>query len=70
MTTDAEPTLTPAEVLEHAARAVHKIDRQGQRGVTLVTEDEIVAMALLLVALAPALSNTPLTPPSTAGETP
>jgi len=58
-------TLSREETLELAARGVHKIDRLGQRGVTLVTEDEIVAMAAMIVALAPGLSIDLSTPPST-----
>ena len=39
------------DVLRHASRAIGKIDLWGRRGVTMVSADEIEAMALLLAAL-------------------
>lgn len=43
--------LNRAEMLERAASALGKIDAWGRRGVTMVTADEIEAMACLLAAL-------------------
>lgn len=43
--------MTEREMLEHASRALGRIDRDGDRGVTMVTKEEIWAMALLLVRL-------------------
>ena len=43
--------MTERQMLELAARAVGKIDRDGIRGVTRITADETVAMALTLVCL-------------------
>lgn len=40
---------TVMETLERAARAVGKIDRDGERGLTLVNTQEIEAMAMVLV---------------------
>ena len=40
--------LTEAEMIERAARGVGKVDYHGPRGITLVTMDEIEAMATLL----------------------
>lgn len=39
------------DVVRHASRAIGKIDLWGRRGVTMVSADEIEAMALLLAAL-------------------
>jgi hypothetical protein len=38
------------EVIDHASRAIGKIDLWGRRGVTMVSADEIEAMALMLAA--------------------
>lgn len=54
----------PAQVLADTARALHKIDRWGARGVTMVTHREIEAMALTLVGLIAQLP-TPPTPTET-----
>lgn len=43
--------MTERQMLELAARAVGRIDRDGLRGVTLVSTEEIWAMALTLVRL-------------------
>lgn len=43
--------MTEREMLEHAGRAIGRIDRDGDRGVTMVTKTEIWAMALTLVRL-------------------
>lgn len=43
--------LTIADMLARAATAVGKVDSWGRRGVTMVTSDEIEAMACLLAAL-------------------
>lgn len=43
--------MTEREMLEHAARAIGRIDRDGDRGVTMITKEEIWAMALTLVRL-------------------
>ena len=49
----------PAASIVHAARALGKIDLYGSpRGVTMISADEIEAMALLLAAL----GLTPLPP--------
>ena len=45
------PRMTMQEMLEGAARAVGRVDRDGDRGVTMVSKDEIWAMALALVHL-------------------
>jgi len=45
----AEPT---GDVTARAGEALRKIDRHGQRGLSLVTYAEIEAMALLLIAQA------------------
>lgn len=50
MTPEA-PRMTMREILETAARAIGRIDRDGDRGVTMVSKDEIWAMALALVHL-------------------
>jgi hypothetical protein len=42
---------SPREMLELAARAVGRIDRDGVRGVTRVSVEEIAAMAGVLVTL-------------------
>lgn len=42
---------TEDEMLDLSARAVRKIDRLGRRGTSMVTYDEIEAMALTLVCL-------------------
>lgn len=50
----AAPTITPTsqiEMLTAASRAVGKVDLYGRRGVTLLSMDEIEAMALTLAAL-------------------
>lgn len=49
------------DVLRHASRAIGKIDLWGRRGVTMVSSDEIEAMALLLavLGLAPTLPGQP-----------
>lgn len=39
------------DVLRHASRAIGKIDLWGRRGLTMVSMDEIEAMAVLLAAL-------------------
>lgn len=43
--------LTIPELTERAQRGVGKIDRDGRRGATLVSLDEVEAMALLLAIL-------------------
>ncbi|PQV56376.1 hypothetical protein LX70_02642 [Defluviimonas denitrificans] len=43
--------LTIPELTERAARGVGKVDRDGLRGATLVSADEVEAMALLLAIL-------------------
>ena len=43
--------MTMPEMLETAARAIGRIDRDGDRGVTMVSKEEIWAMALTLVHL-------------------
>lgn len=43
--------MTEREMLEHASRALGRIDRDGDRGVTMVTKEEIWAMAMTLVHL-------------------
>lgn len=45
------PPMTMHEMLETAARAIGRIDRDGDRGVTMISKDEIWAMALTLVHL-------------------
>ena len=54
----ADPArLTREEMLARAASGVGKVEAWGRRGVTLVTADEIEAMACLLAALGlPALA--------------
>lgn len=42
---------TEREMLELAARGLGKIDRLGERGLTLVGKDELAAMAGVLAAL-------------------
>ena len=39
------------DVLRHASSAIGKIDLYGRRGLTMVSADEIEAMALMLAAL-------------------
>lgn len=61
-----EPTRwTETEMLGLAARGARKVVQQGDRGITLVTMDEIAAMAAVLI-----LSGTVPLSPSIAGETP
>lgn len=43
--------LTIPELTERAARGVGKVDRDGLRGATLVTVEEVEAMAMLLAIL-------------------
>lgn len=43
--------MSEAEMLEAAARGVGRIDRDGDRGVTMVSKEEIWAMAMTLVCL-------------------
>lgn len=45
------PMPTAAESVDRARRAVRKVDQMGERGTTLVTMQEIEAMALILVVL-------------------
>lgn len=40
--------IAPRPMLVHASRALGKVDLHGQRGVTMLSIDEIEAMALLL----------------------
>lgn len=48
----SEPTrFTENEMLDLAANAVRKIDSHGRRGTSMVTYDEIEAMAATLVCL-------------------
>ena len=48
----AEPSpWNDAEMLDAAARGVGKVDLYGRRGVTMVSADEIEAMALTLACL-------------------
>lgn len=42
---------TIPELTERARRGVGKVDRDGARGATLVTIDEVEAMAILLAVL-------------------
>lgn len=49
--TEAPPVPSAAETLAMARAAVRKVDLQGRRGITLVTMQEIEAMALMLVVL-------------------
>lgn len=53
---------TEAELLDLAGRAIGRIDARGRRGAEQATDEEIVAMALLL-----ALLGVPSIPPSTPG---
>ena len=53
--------MTVREMLEHASRALGRIDCDGDRGVTMVTKEEIWAMAMTLVHL-----GLVATPPGTA----
>lgn len=53
---------TEDELITLSGRAIGKIDARGRRGAEQATEDEIVAMALLL-----ALLGVPSIPPSTPG---
>ena len=50
MTQAAKP-FTREELIEHASRAVRKVDILGERGATNVTQQEVIAMATLLVCL-------------------
>ena len=50
MSRDPAP-MEDRQMIELAARAVGRIDRDGLRGVTLVSTEEIWAMALTLVRL-------------------
>ncbi len=43
--------ITERQMLERASRAVGKIDMAGKRGLTMVSMDELEAMALSLVRL-------------------
>ena len=43
--------ITERQMLERASRAVGKIDMAGKRGLTMVSMDELEAMALSLVHL-------------------
>ncbi len=43
--------LTIPELTERAQRGVGKVDRDGRRGATLVSLDEVEAMAILLAVL-------------------
>lgn len=56
------PRLTETEMITLAANAVGKVDYHGKRGVTLVTMNEIEAMATTLVCL----GLRPTLPPTTA----
>lgn len=48
----ADPArLTREEMLERSARALGRYDAWGRRGLTMITADEIEAMACLLAAL-------------------
>lgn len=50
----AAPTITPTsriEMLTAASRGLGKVDLYGKRGVTMLSMDEIEAMALTLAAL-------------------
>lgn len=45
----ADPSrFTEAELLNLASRGVHKVDQMGERGATLCTQNEIIAMAAVL----------------------
>jgi len=55
------PRWTEVEMLRLAARGVLKVDLMGERGATLVTCDEVTAMAAVL-ALSGALPPQILTP--------
>jgi hypothetical protein len=67
------PALTLTDVLTRAARGVGKVDYHGLRGATMISRDEIEAMAALLAMLGltalhpgddlPADINTLLNPP-------
>lgn len=48
---EPKPFDTPRQMQELAARAVGRIDRDGIRGVTMASADEIAAMAGVLVTL-------------------
>jgi len=48
---DPDPSPTAAETLERARAAVRKVDQMGPRGTTLVTMQEIEAMAMMLVIM-------------------
>jgi hypothetical protein len=51
MVPDPQPFTSPRRMTELAARAVGRIDRDGIRGVTRVSAEEIAAMAGVLVTL-------------------
>lgn len=51
MTLPQSRPFTEPEMLDLARNAVGKVDRMGQRGATLVTMDEIIAMATALACL-------------------
>ena len=51
MTSQQQKPFNEPEMLELARNAVGKVDRLGQRGATLVTMDEIIAMATTLACL-------------------
>jgi len=44
---DATP-MTETEILAHCGRALRKIDQRGPRGVEMVTNEEITALAALV----------------------
>lgn len=51
MASDPQSFTSPRKMAELAARAVGRIDRDGHRGVTRVSAEEIAAMAGVLVTL-------------------
>ena len=55
---------TIPQLVEHAGRAIGKVDARGRRGAEKVTHEEIEAMAALLAVLGIA-AIPPSTPPST-----
>lgn len=60
---EAERNWTMREVAEHASRAVGMIDTYGVRGATLVSVEQISAMAVLLVTLGLVATHPGETPP-------
>lgn len=66
------PPPTRAEILARAARALGRIDRDGHRALTAlsVQEVEAMALALLLLGLAPVPPGAPRTRSETLSETP